>query len=305
MKKTALKTIATPATAQNRRSGERKEESMNPLTQLKTTPPLLITLTLLCFALLPKAEAVNPPPDGGYPGGNTAEGSSALLSLTNGTFNTAVGFLSLKSNTEGNFNTALGAGTLLVNTAEENTATGAGALLSNTTGSQNTAHGAFALFSNTIGQFNTAIGERALLNNTTGNFNIGLGPEAGGAVITANNVIAIGGGVDGVSTTNGELSNSCYIGNIYGAGVDAGTALVVFVDQDGKLGTQALPGTGTLPTAQALSGKVQELETTVAQQAKTIAQQTKAIEAFTAGLQKVSARLEVSKPAPQTVLNDH
>ena len=37
----------------------------------------------------------------------------------------------------------------------------------------------------------------------------------------------------------------------------------------------------------------------------TVAQQQKAIEALTAGLQKVSAQLEVSKSAPQTVLNDN
>jgi hypothetical protein len=35
-----------------------------------------------------------------------------------------------------------------------------------------------------------------------------------------------------------------------------------------------------------------------------IAQQQKQIEALTAGLQKVSAQLETSKPATQTVLND-
>ena len=37
----------------------------------------------------------------------------------------------------------------------------------------------------------------------------------------------------------------------------------------------------------------------------TVAQQQTAIEALTAGLQKVSAQLEVSKSAPQTVLNDN
>jgi hypothetical protein len=56
---------------------------------------ILIALALGTLALVHRAEAVNPPPDGGYPGGNTAEGQAALLNLTSGTFNTAVGLLSL------------------------------------------------------------------------------------------------------------------------------------------------------------------------------------------------------------------
>jgi hypothetical protein len=44
---------------------------------------------------------------------------------------------------------------------------------------------------------------------------------------------------------------------------------------------------------------------TVQEQGATIARQQKQIEALTAGLQKVSAQLELSKPAPQTVLNNH
>jgi hypothetical protein len=100
---------------------------------------MIITTILLAFGFLglpERAQAVVPPPDGGYPGGNTAEGQNALFSLTSGTFNTAVGFFSLRSATQGNFNTATGAGTLLANTADNNTATGAGALLSNATGFQ-------------------------------------------------------------------------------------------------------------------------------------------------------------------------
>jgi hypothetical protein len=65
---------------------------------------------------------------------NTAEGQTALLSLTTGSFNTAVGHVSLRSDTQGAFNTAVGARTLLANTADQNTATGAVALLNNTTG---------------------------------------------------------------------------------------------------------------------------------------------------------------------------
>jgi hypothetical protein len=44
---------------------------------------------------------------------------------------------------------------------------------------------------------------------------------------------------------------------------------------------------------------------TVQEQGAMIARQQKQIEALTAGLQKVSAQLEVSKAAPQTVLNNH
>jgi hypothetical protein len=42
----------------------------------------------------------------------------------------------------------------------------------------------------------------------------------------------------------------------------------------------------------------------VEEQGVTIARQQKQIEALNAGLQRVSAQLEVSKPAPQTVMND-
>jgi trimeric autotransporter adhesin len=150
---------------------------MNPLIQLKKAGPVFL-VALVCFGLLPTMRAVSPAPDGGYPGGNTAEGQAALLSLTTGGFNTAVGFLSARSLTTGSFNTAVGAGTLLANTADQTTATGAGALLSNTTGQFNTADGAFALFSNTTGHDGTGIGLQALFSNTIGSFNTATGSEA-------------------------------------------------------------------------------------------------------------------------------
>jgi hypothetical protein len=143
---------------------------------------ILLFLTLLAFlslsAVAPEAQAVVPPPDGGYPGGNTAEGQAALLNLTTGGFNTALGFFSLRSNTIGAFNTAVGAGTLLANAADNNTATGAGALLSNSTGAQNTANGVFTLALNNTGSFNTASGFEALFSNTAGQFNAAFGHGA-------------------------------------------------------------------------------------------------------------------------------
>jgi hypothetical protein len=85
----------------------------------------LLLFLLACFALLPRAQAVSPPPDGGYPGGNTAEGEDALLNLTNGRSNTAVGNNALLSDTNGSFNTAVGGSALSNNTTgEANTAVG-------------------------------------------------------------------------------------------------------------------------------------------------------------------------------------
>ena len=206
---------------------------MNPLIQCKTTIlPLLIAGVLTCFAPSPGARAVVPPPDGGYSGGNTAEGQSALLSLTTGGFNTAVGYFSLRSDTTGSYNTAIGAGTLLANIADENTAIGAAALLSNTTGYANTANGTLALFSNTTGAGNTAIGEGALLNNGTGFGNTALGLGAGSNVTTANSVIAIG-------TTGANVNDSCWIGRIYGITTQSGTTAPVVVSDGGQLGTIA------------------------------------------------------------------
>ena len=84
-----------------------------------------IALLIACFSISQNAVAVTPSPDGGYPGGNTAEGDNALLILTSGSYNIAIGWNSLQRNTEGNFNTAVGAGAMLFNaTANENTATG-------------------------------------------------------------------------------------------------------------------------------------------------------------------------------------
>src|SRR5687768_17187680 len=67
-----------------------------------------LALALTLAALSPNASAVSPPPEGGYPGQNTAEGEDALFSLTTGEANTAIGYQALYSNTEGTYNVALG-----------------------------------------------------------------------------------------------------------------------------------------------------------------------------------------------------
>jgi hypothetical protein len=225
---------------------------------------LITTLTFICLGLLPKAQAVNPPPDGGYVGGNTAEGQNALFSLTTGLYNTAIGYFALDAVTTGSFNTALGAGALFANTGGDNTATGAGALLSNTIGDSNTANGESALFKNSTGSANTAVGSEALSNNTTGSFNtahgsgalfsnssgsrntamglnalssnttgqdnIAVGFGAGLSVITAHDTICIGNsGVD--------VSNTCFISQIFGVTPALNDAVPVVIDSAGQLGT--------------------------------------------------------------------
>jgi hypothetical protein len=158
---------------------------MNPLIRLKQTSAVfLATFGLACFGLSPVAHGVTPAPDGGYPGGNTAEGQAALLSLTTGNYNTAIGAVTLRANTTGQVNTAVGFGALLRNRiASLNTATGALALFNNdSTGNDianwNSAFGASALFSNTDGIQNSAFGESALYSNTTGNYNTAIGDNA-------------------------------------------------------------------------------------------------------------------------------
>jgi len=171
---------------------------------MKTSSRSILTVLTLFFlaAIEPTAQAVNPPPDGGYAGFNTAEGTNALKNLSTGVGNAAVGWFSLFSNTDGSFNTALGAGTLLFNignqstgegiknsaigtaallfnaTGTDNTAVGAAALLNNTAGSENTAIGDGALLNNTIGALNTAVGDSALLHNTNGAYNTAVGNQA-------------------------------------------------------------------------------------------------------------------------------
>jgi Chaperone of endosialidase len=203
------------------------------------TLSLLFVLLLSCVSLSPRAQAVVPPPDGGYPGFNTAEGQNALFSLTTGSANTAVGWHSLFSNTEGSFNTATGAGALLFNIANENTAFGAAALLFNTAGFQNTAVGAAALLNNigfTLdapnggpGSANTGVGARALFSNTTGGGNTANGAQALENNTTGSGNTAIGGfalisnttGSDNTALgANAGFHNPTGSGNVYiGQGV--------------------------------------------------------------------------------------
>jgi hypothetical protein len=244
---------------------------------MKTTgPSICIILSFVCVELLPKVQAVSPPPDGGYADGNTAEGTDALFSLTIGTANTAIGFQALfsntfggsnmatgylalsqnttgssntangtralRNNTTGSENTACGGLALLKNTTgDDNVANGQAALVNNTTGHGNTATGYGALFYNTTGNTNTANGFQALYRNRTGNSNIALGLSAGSYLTTGSNNIDIGNG--GVFDDSGTIRigtagthTATFIAGISGSPI-TGTSVVV--NSNGRLGTAA------------------------------------------------------------------
>jgi len=295
-----------------------------------------IILALSCFASLPKTQALTPTPDGCYPGFTTAEGCNALSHLTSGSANTGLGWYALFGTSTGSFNTGVGAGALVLNNADSNTAVGTAALLLNTAGTgnsalgtaamvnndngtNNTAVGSFALQNNTNGSNNTAVGGTAL-QNSTGDFNIALGAAAGtDPGIGSNNiyvgdpgfpgdtnVISIGGIAE--SGTPYEMT---FIGGIYGGSVNTGTALPVYVDTDGHLGTSLVNASGqkvrlrspqgaqpqaTLNEFQKQQKRITELENMVARLAATVKDQSAQIE-------KVSAQLELRKPIRRVVVN--
>ncbi|HEU0210240.1 MAG TPA: tail fiber domain-containing protein [Candidatus Udaeobacter sp.] len=204
---------------------------------------LAILPVLACFALLPGAQAVTPPPDGCYPNYATAEGCGALNVLTTGIANTALGWYSLFSNTDGSYNTAVGTAALLLNVGDQSTsdgiqntavgaialllnstgslncAVGAGAMVYNGAGSDNNAFGAFALQNNDssgngLANFNNAFGRYALTTNVDGDENDAFGDDALFSVTTGSQNTAMGDdSLDECTTGNGNVAVGKEAGN--------------------------------------------------------------------------------------------
>jgi hypothetical protein len=256
---------------------------------------------------------------------NTAVGAVALLLNTTGTSNTAVGTSALLSNTDGSYNNAVGDSTLLSNTSGAfNNAHGHEALTANVDGSENNAFGDLALSSNTSGGTNTGIGDDALFSVTTGNSNTALGDEAGSNLVDGEGNIYIGAQVQAGNTdelqfirigsdTAFAFPYDTYIAGIFDRVVDTDTATFVFVDGTGKLGTIPVDAHGNkaaVPTPQAMLNESRNQQKRIAELEATVERQQEGMEVLTAQLkeqatqiQKVSARLEASKPAPQVVNN--
>jgi len=190
-----------------------------------------ITLSILVILTLSQTvQAVTPAPDGGYPGGNTAEGQKALFGLTSGLWNTALGAFTLYGNTSGSgntavginglrnnvtgaFNTAVGVDALFANNGDptltqgsNNCAVGGFALFANTTGSDNTANGTFALSANNTGFDNTAVGTSALQRNGAGGGNTAIGEAALNENTTGSTNTAVGTGA--LLVANGDSNTA-------------------------------------------------------------------------------------------------
>jgi hypothetical protein len=263
---------------------------------------------------------------------NTATGSNALISNTTGTFNTANGFFALRNTTTASLNTATGASALQVNTTgAENTATGYGALLNNTTGNNNIALGFEAGQNLTTGSHNIYIGNAGGGGGESAKIRIGTVGGHNGIYIAGISGGTVPDGVGVIVGTNGKLGTVVsserfkdevkpmdkaseaihalkpvtfrYKKELDPAGipqfglvaeqVEKVNPDLVARDDHGKPYTVRYEAVNAMLLNEFLKEhrKVQELE--------------KQVEALTAGLQKVSAQLELSKPAPQTVSSNH
>jgi hypothetical protein len=276
-------------------------------------------------------------------GENTATGAFALYANTTGVGNTANGDDSLRSNTTGSDNTASGTLALTSNTSgNRNTAVGYRALIGNRTGRGNTAVGAFA-GATTKGDNNIDIGNRGIPDDS-GIIRIGTTGTQTATYVAGISGVTVADGVMVVVDSNGQLgtltSSARYkeaIQPMYKASEAIFALRPVTFRYKHELDPEGIPQFGLVaeqvekvnPDLVARDAEdkpytvryeavnamllneflkehrtVQELKSTAAKQEATIAKQQKQIEALTTGLQKVSDQLELSKTAPQTVVNN-
>jgi hypothetical protein len=273
---------------------------------------------------------------------NTAIGAQALASNT-AYDNTAIGFKALTNNAGGNFNTAIGSNALQNNTGSYNVGIGWDTLGSNTSGNTNTALGYGAGFTNTTGTGNIALGAWAGKGVTSG-FNVtcigygvlganvdnstwignvwGVTTQSGN---TAPVVVSDGGQLGVVASSErfkkdiagmkdassvilalrpvtfhykSDAKDTPQFGLIAEEVAKVNPALVLR-DQDGKPFTVRYDAVNAMLLNEFLKEhqKLEKLEAALGAVNQRLAEQD-------ARIAKVSAQLEVTKSAPQTVLND-
>jgi Chaperone of endosialidase len=249
---------------------------------------------------------------------NNAVGSNALLVDHTGISNNAFGNDALAGNINGNFNTAIGDAALLACHGSSNTAIGVGA-----GANVNTAHNAICIGSPgadvsdsfyVANVFETSIAADNLpvhidvtgrlgTQSSSRRFkkDIATMERASEAILSLRPV---------TFHYKTDTKGAPQFGLIAEEVAKVNPALVL-PDKEGKPYTVRYDQVNAMLLNEFLKEhrRVQELEATVAQQRKdseaTAVRQQKQIEALTTVVQKVNAQLELSKSAPQTVLNNH
>jgi hypothetical protein len=267
---------------------------------------------------------------------NTASGAAALLNNTTGNDNTAIGAGVLPSNTTGSFNTATGLSALASNTTGfNNTANGYQALQSNTTGNSNIALG-FQAGMNITGNSNIDIGNVGV-GGESRTIRIGTKPThrntfiagiSGSTVPTGIAVIVDANGHLGTTTSSARFKHaikpmdkaseailalkpvtfrynkeldpaSIPQFGLVAEDVEKVNPALVARDAEGKPYTVRYEAVNAMLLNEFLKEhqKVQRLEAALA----AINEQLKAQDAK---IDKVNAKVEMAKPAPQVVKNN-
>ena len=274
-------------------------------------------------------------------GKNTATGAYALLFNTTGFNNTATGNGALLTNTTGSNNTANGYSALFYNTTGgSNTAEGYQALHNSTTGSNNIAVGKGAGSNLTTGSNNIDIGSAGLAAEAN-TIRLGTAGTQQATYIAGISGTTVAGGVGVIIDRNGHLGTVVsserfkdsvkpmdkaseailalkpmtfrYKHDLDPEGIPQFGLVaeevqkvnpdLVARDEQGKPYTVRYEAVNAMLLNEFLKehGKVQKLEATVAQQRKDF---EAAVAELKGQIQRVSAQVEVTKAAPQTVLND-
>jgi Chaperone of endosialidase len=266
---------------------------------------------------------------------NTANGYQALFNNTTGNFNAAIGASALLNNTIGGRNTGIGRSALSFNTTGSfNTANGYQALFSNTTGNFNIALGRNAGASLTTGDSNIDIGNLGVAGESA---TIRIGDSQTKTFIAGISGATVASGVGVIIGSNGQLGTVVSSARFKDAirpmdkaseailalqpvtfrykpqldpegipqfglvaeDVEKVNPALVARDEQGKPYTVRYEAVNAMLLNEFLKehGKVEKLEAMVSSLAATVKEQA-------AQIQKVSAQLELTKAAPQTVLND-
>jgi hypothetical protein len=267
-----------------------------------------------------------------FGGGSTAVGYQALASQTGRGGSTAIGSTALASQTDGEANTATGAAALESTTGSGNTANGFTALR-DSTGNDNTALGAGAggnvtTASNVIcigaGVFGANVDNSCYIGNIFGSTSangVGVLVNSNGRLGTMTSSARYKNEIKPMAKASEALFSLTPVTFRYKKEIDsAGIQQLGLIaedvekvnpdlivrDKEGKPYSVRYDQVNAMLLNEFLKEHKAfvEEQRKVQEQGASIARLEQQIEALTVGLQKVTAQLELSKPTPQTVLND-